>query len=823
MKNLTCLIFLLALFHIVQDPAFGQASNVRVVCDKWPGSSTIYDFAQDSIRLMGAENNEEKAIALFRFIRMWTSSTDGHIPREPALGDVYIDDPVKVLNVYGAHHCDGLSRILEMAWRSLGYRAEKLYRSRHTQANLFYKDNDEVYRWHLFDVSRGWFVFDRSGKHVASPDEIGADFSLALRPSRGPIPRKHQYWGMCNWVHAPHISWPDYSPELRLRAGEKITMFWNNISLPYQDNFRMRGKKGFEHGPYPVTYGNSLLVYAPDLSPKRYTKGTFQQPENISCSQDKDRRFLLHPSGSGYRAEIIYHVNSPYIISDAWINGYAHRGSNKDAIEIHISIDGGKTWRKAWNANELGEFELRKVGICKKFNIYKKIPKDFISPFGRYGYLIKFVMLTHGDISDVWLTDLEITTVLQHNIFALPQLWPGENIISVNGELEKDIALKVKYVWSDRLGKKRQNEVLVANTPYHYEILTAGKKWEEVKCVSLTIETLFAKGESNKILVKEKAPEKICNISISQAFATRDIIGKAIPSPLKSVKKYIQDLKNPKKQVQALTGLMVHEKATLAFEPVRDVAFNSKRFPNKDLAIQALYQIDPQKSIPFFLKILKMDPQVKWKKDPHNKFVKLEHWYNTSALIGHIVSQAGERIVVPYLVSILENIVINDDRSWESHASIIRSLGRLGDPIAAKAIIPFLHRNIDVAAQGIWALGELNRKEAIPDIRALFYKSNYPVIKTKAAEALGKLGDKKIIPDLLQMLEHPDENFRAAAVESLGRLGAIEAIPYLKTLLYSDYCPWIKEMVRINLIRLGESSAILENPKKTNSKSNRVQ
>jgi hypothetical protein len=139
-------------------------------------------------------------------------------------------------------YCDGLSRIMEAAWRSLGMRAEKLYRSGHTQADLFWEDADGVFRGHLFDVSEGWFVYDRSGTYIATADDIAGDYSLIFRPSSTPVPAQPHYWGMYNWVHAPHIAMPEYRPHLDLRKNESLTLHWGNVSLPYLDNFKRQGK-----------------------------------------------------------------------------------------------------------------------------------------------------------------------------------------------------------------------------------------------------------------------------------------------------------------------------------------------------------------------------------------------------------------------------------------------------------------------------------------------------------------------------------------------------------------------------------------------------
>ena len=143
-------------------------------------------FGNDCIRIAGARTHEEKAIAVWRFIQQCTER--GPHPKEPAYGNYYILSPLKLLNVYGVHHCDGLSRIMTTTWRALGYRAEKLYKFGHTLADCHWKDEDGISRWHVFDVAQHWYVYDRTGCHIATPDELALDHSLIYFPSKTPIP-----------------------------------------------------------------------------------------------------------------------------------------------------------------------------------------------------------------------------------------------------------------------------------------------------------------------------------------------------------------------------------------------------------------------------------------------------------------------------------------------------------------------------------------------------------------------------------------------------------------------------------------------------------
>src|SRR4030042_6220268 len=153
MKKLVWFLFLLVLLGFPRISAPSGVGNLKMLSNNWPDTSTLKDFGERSIRIFQAKSNEEKAIAVWRSIQHLTVATDV-IPKEPALGVNYVVDPMKLLNVYGGHWCDGLSRMMEMTWRSLGYRAQKLYKFGHTFADCHWKDSDGVERWHVFDLNQ---------------------------------------------------------------------------------------------------------------------------------------------------------------------------------------------------------------------------------------------------------------------------------------------------------------------------------------------------------------------------------------------------------------------------------------------------------------------------------------------------------------------------------------------------------------------------------------------------------------------------------------------------------------------------------------------
>ena len=728
-----------------------QAENINIVSNRWPDSSDIKQFSEDAIRLMNAVSHEEKAIAIWRFIRMFTAYTTGVIPKEPKLGNTYVDDPLKVLNVYGAHWCDGLTRIMETAWRSLGMRAEKLYRSGHTQADLFWEDADGVTRGHLFDVSEGWFVYDRTGKHIASPDEIALDYSLIFMPSRTPRPSRPHYWGMYNWVHAPHIKMPQYSRLFNFRSGEKIQFRWGNLSKPYLDNFKAKGKKDFEHGPYPVTYGNSIISWSPEIS---------KQPGHI------------------------YHVKSPYIISRAAVWFSLLNFDEKTAAKILLSANSGKTWETVWETESKKQLNLVNIDLSKKK----------ASPNGRYDYQLKLDLESKNE-KIIGIDDLKIETIVQHNIFSLPQILPGTNTISVTGKLKKGAALRLKWNWQNSAGKTKEHISEINRLPHSYKIIIPGKQWKDIK-----LNYLETKLIPDDILLKPNAENKIEPIAVkdlqhSDIFDTQKIIGKKYASKLKDVDAYIKNLKNGKKLVGSLAGIMVLKDET-AWDAVQNLAFKSIKHPVKDMSVQALYLMNKNRAKPVLIKILENDPKVIWKHDSKNKFVKLQHRYHMAALIGRIFAVHDIKESVPYLIEILNNIIQNNDKSWQPHASIIKSLGMLGDNKACSAIRPFLDRNIDEAAIAVWALGELGDRKSVKKIKELFDSASYEIIKLNCAVALCKLHDNSRIPQIVKLLKSSDENFRGFIAQALGETKNKAVIQELEQLISVETFPWVKLAAR---------------------------
>ncbi|MER3424901.1 MAG: hypothetical protein C4293_18455, partial [Nitrospiraceae bacterium] len=79
-------------------------------------------------------------------------------------------------------------------------------------------------------------------------------------------------------------------------------------------------------------------------------------------------------------------------------------------------------------------------------------------------------------------------------------------------------------------------------------------------------------------------------------------------------------------------------------------------------------------------------------------------------------------------------------------------------------------------------------------------------VRKMIIDALGKQTDHRVAQPLLRGLKDPNANVRASAAEALGHLGAREAVPELITLLHDD--EWVAFSALTALAQIGDASAL---------------
>jgi HEAT repeats len=797
------------------------ATGVLVTCDRWPDASDLRSFAIDAIRLSGAKTEQEKALAVWRWIRRFKVHTDGNFPCEPLAQKQtsYVTDPIKVLNVYGAHFCGGLSRVIELVWRGYGMRADRVHCWSHSMADLYYKDFDGVTRPHLFDTNFGGYMYHSSRKRLMGPDDYATD-----------------YWGgKTSWIHNYHWPWPTHRLELSFRQGEKLDRIWGNLGKPYQAHMDpkrdSRRTPLFERGPYTQrTYGNGLWTYSPNPADPTWLEGLAEPPAGLAAG-------ALVPAAAGRPATVVWHFRTPYIVSDMEVNMKVVRKNKTDRIRLHVSVDDGQTWKQLWEMQQLAAKPTAiSAAICPKFKVLSKgqhPPKDSVSPFGRYAFRVKLELMAGEAPGNCRVEAITFRTTVQQNIYALPQLQPGRNRITVRGKLEPASSLKITYLWDDPKGQNRRNVTVLEKLPAEYEIVVAGRKWEDCVCKSISVETLPATGKGNRTEVKEAASPINKLPAIRPVRNTRGRRGwwlranpkkcpptASIVSRIKGELKKIDQLELSRKQEGADSGKIrqEHQKACgaisgqlkylletrdpRAFDVVKEVVYKTRVGHTKSCGLVVLTLCGGDKARPIMVDLLENPQKFLWTDAPVKKGPKTadQQWASVAVTVAVLAADRGWPEVIPGLVKVLES------KHCFKHIphAIIRTFVTNGDKRALPGIKIGLKTRGQAAFYAALAAAHIGDRSSIADIRKLLMLGGKSAVGQEyAALALGRLKDTASIPKLQSMLkEKANENLRYAAAEALGDMGQRSQIPTLKAALVVEPFPWIQEKIKTAIKKL---------------------
>jgi HEAT repeat protein len=135
----------------------------------------------------------------------------------------------------------------------------------------------------------------------------------------------------------------------------------------------------------------------------------------------------------------------------------------------------------------------------------------------------------------------------------------------------------------------------------------------------------------------------------------------------------------------------------------------------------------------------------------------------------------------PYAVPHLLKLTVGGDSEVAMFSVQILSL--INDSSASRALLPLLdHPDRNIAQSAIEALGNVQAIEAVPALIRLLTADLW--LQFAAVVALGKLGDGQAVRPLLELCTH--EVLAEPAIEALGRIGSPEALRPLVEILYSN-------------------------------------
>ena len=200
---------------------------------------------------------------------------------------------------------------------------------------------------------------------------------------------------------------------------------------------------------------------------------------------------------------------------------------------------------------------------------------------------------------------------------------------------------------------------------------------------------------------------------------------------------------------------------------------------------------------------------------------------NARGNIAYALGELGERSVVPQLVQLLTNNSL-DGRICQGIAEV---LGELGERALAPQLVQLLTNNsLDGNVRGniAYVLGELGERSVVPQLVQLLTDNSLDIqtnawfrshnrgyagydltVREAIAYALGKLGERSVAPQLVQLLTDNslDENVRASIAHALISIGDLSILHDLVRIIGDERVnKALRSLLVYDLGELGERS-----------------
>ncbi|MEQ8221265.1 MAG: HEAT repeat domain-containing protein [Candidatus Eremiobacterota bacterium] len=165
-----------------------------------------------------------------------------------------------------------------------------------------------------------------------------------------------------------------------------------------------------------------------------------------------------------------------------------------------------------------------------------------------------------------------------------------------------------------------------------------------------------------------------------------------------------------------------------------------------------------------------------------------------------VLIRIGDNSAVEPLIEALKD----DDRYVRAYA--ITALGNIGDERAVEPISQSVDEYDSLSRiNAVYALAHIGRPAQDTVVKNL--KSNSPVIRACAVKALGYMGNKDVVPDLISAMNDSDIQVRMNGAISLGSLGDSRALDVLIKALKDDY-KYVRLEAANALLYIGDRRAI---------------
>lgn len=496
----------------------------RITCDRWPSCYDASSWIHDVWRIENAKTDEQKTLALYKWVRLqlhWGDpcfdGTRGHVQPEC--------DAIKKINIFPYGEAVDFAITCAALAQAGGLKAMEAHLPTHDQLDVFYADADGQQRWHRLDPLWGIVVYDRSASHIATWEEIKADPDLALNPTKTVLPwadRQADRQRFAEEAACPPkrgLRPSTYTMDKSLCAGENYLLSWQHVpGLAFRnanpDSLDLMTSWGsprfaYANGDFDrLSYGHELLLphagrFYDDIQVRqshgvllfrplvndRFADSLYRPAVNIALGGEGR---TLRPAQAGKPAELVYLVQTPYVIVDSQLAGsFLLTEDGRARVSIALAnwrqheatldqaIPDKPQWKVVWDSG---------VGPGRRT---MRLLENELQMRGEYKFLVKVELLPGKQAASAEVSSMAFTARFQEGVMALPRLLPGKNVIRLAaGRVKPGYQLRVTYTWDDVEGNGHSVTRTADHLPFEFEIKVPGTQPADVSTRGVVLEAV---------------------------------------------------------------------------------------------------------------------------------------------------------------------------------------------------------------------------------------------------------------------------------------------------------------------------------------------
>lgn len=437
--------------------------------------------------------DEQKVLTLFNWLRRAVYHSG---PEEPLRHDFNL-----MVSVFGYGSCYMQTHPLSHLLHQCGYPTRNWIHNTHHMLEVYYGG-----AWHCMDPHMTFYAYNRATPPVlASVAELRADEAIAAKAveEKRACPgfllcgdKPTWFSGDDKWTldhpFLPHVGADQEFGGMRLPRGAKFVRTWKEGAFlashafgkgvgPYHTCGAGADRKDPINWPFWEPYvekghgrhhGTGYLEYQPDLGGGGWADGALR---HINLASRKGGGPALGPVAADIEAEVIFHVDLPYVVTAASLAFDAAKADEKSEIAVSASTKWAGQ-NRVWKTVEGDWSGAAKADLTP-------LVEGSVG-----GYWLRITMKS-SQPAKTGISNLKLRTDFQLNPYALPYLVVGSNKIRATAA-RADGPWNLRIAWSEgeNWQKSREHKARIEGTVYEAMIDAAGPKLPRMEAIEISVE-----------------------------------------------------------------------------------------------------------------------------------------------------------------------------------------------------------------------------------------------------------------------------------------------------------------------------------------------